>query len=78
MNKLLGALLGAVIGYAVGATVPTLLAMLWINIFPPDRVAGGPEAGFGTVMGASIAGQAIGLIVGLVLGYRRGMTGRKT
>lgn len=72
MSRILAALLGAILGFMAGAFVGTMLGMLWITIVPPDRVAGGPEAGFGTVLGFGMAGEALGIIAGIYLALTRG------
>jgi hypothetical protein len=70
VRRVLAAILGAIVGFPAGAFVGTMLGMLWITIFPPDRVAGGPEVGFNTVFGAGLAGEATGVVAGIVLGLR--------
>lgn len=77
MNRVIAAAIGALLGLIAGAVVGTGIGMLLVAIFPPDKVAGGPEAGFGTVMGSSLAGQVLGIFAGAVTGWRYGMTGAK-
>ena len=72
MSRILAALLGAILGFMAGAFAGTILGMLWITIVPPDRIAGGPEAGFGTVLGFGMAGEALGIIAGIYLALTRG------
>ncbi len=72
MGKGLAIILGAVLGFCVGALAGTLAGTLWITVFPPDRIAEGPEAGFGTVIGFGIAGEAIGIVGGIILALRGG------
>jgi hypothetical protein len=74
MRKFFFGIVGAILGFLAGALVGTLGGMLWISVFPPDRATGGPEAGFDTVFGAGLAGEAIGMLAGLILGLRWGAT----
>lgn len=70
MRKVLYILAGIIVGHTVGGMIGAVIGMGWINIFPPDRIAGGPEAGFGTVLGFSIAGLLIGIPVGIWIAVR--------
>ena len=68
---------GAFFGVMGGAFVGTLAGVLWITIFPPDRVAGGPEAGFGTVLGFGLAGELTGSVAGIYIALTRGLVRQK-
>lgn len=69
MRKGLYIVAGLIVGYTLGSMLGAF-AGGWINIFPPDRVAGGPEAGFGTVIAFSLAGSLIGIPAGIWIAVR--------
>src|SRR5262245_2001953 len=66
MRQIFFGIVGAILLFLGGATVGTLGG--------PDRVTFGPEAGFDSQFGAGLAGEAIGMLAGLVLGLRWGAT----
>lgn len=72
MSQIFSALIGAIVGFFGGGVAGAICGMLWISVFPPDRIAGGPEAGFGTVLGFGIAGELIGIAAGIAWAVRRG------
>jgi hypothetical protein len=47
VRKFLIAMVGAALGFLLGALVGTLCGMLWIFVFPPDRITGGFDIAFG-------------------------------
>ena len=72
MRKFIIAMVAAVLGFLLGALVGSLCGMLWIFIFPADRITGGSEAGFDIVFGAGLAGELVGIFAGAGLALRRG------
>jgi len=72
VRKFIIAMVAAVLGFLLGALVGSLCGMLWIFIFPADRITGGSEAGFDIVFGAGLAGELVGIFAGAGLALRRG------
>ncbi len=72
MGRLFFTLLGAFLGFWAGAMIGTFAGMIWVSIFPSPDLPTNPQAGMDIAFGAGMAGEALGILAGGVMGWRKG------